>query len=86
MFRNYMYKFISRNENIFVSNESQHSTRQALNKVLHVPYTYSTQTMESITHSGTRECDTVPVNIIGCESFVAFKNRLKAHVLFISGG
>ena len=46
---NYIYKSISRNENIFVRNESQHNTRQALNEVLHVPYAHSTQTMQSIT-------------------------------------
>ena len=34
---NYIYKSISRNENIFVRYESQQNTRQALNEVLHVP-------------------------------------------------
>ena len=50
---NYIYKSISRNENIFVRNDSQHNTRQALNEVLHVPYTNSTRTVLSITYSGT---------------------------------
>ena len=83
---NYIYKSISRNENIFVRNESQHNTRQALNEVLHVPYTYSTQTMQSITYSGTRVYNTVPVKIRGCENFVTFKYRVKAHILSNNGG
>ena len=83
---NDIYKSISRNENIFVRNESQHNTRQALNEVLHVPYTHSTQTMQSITYSGTRAYNTVPVNIRRCESFVTFKYRLKAHILSNNGG
>ena len=35
---NYIYRPISRNENIFVRNESQHKNRQALNEVLHAIY------------------------------------------------
>ena len=83
---NYIYKSISRNENIFVRNESQHNTRQAANEALHIPYTHSTQTMQSITYSGTRAYNTVPVNIRRCESFVTFKYRLKAHILSNNGG
>ena len=83
---NYIYKSISRNENIFVRNESQHNTRQAVHEALHVPYTHSTQTMQSITYSGTRAYNTVPVNIRRCESFVTFKYRLKAHILSNNGG
>ena len=59
----YIYKSISRNENIFVHNEIQHNTRQALNEVFHVPYIQSSQTMQSITYSGTREYKIVTVNI-----------------------
>ena len=39
----YIYKSTSGSENIFLRNETQHNTRQTLNKILHVPYTYSTQ-------------------------------------------
>ena len=70
----------------FVRGESQHNTRQALNEVLHVPYTESTQTMKSITYSGTRVYNTVPVNIRRCGSLVAFKHRLRAHILSNNGG
>ena len=59
-------KSISRNGNIFVRYLSQHNTRQALNEVLHVPYTYSTQTMQYITYSGTKVFNTIPVNIRRC--------------------
>ena len=76
----YIYKSISRNENIFVRNQSQHNTRQALDEVLHVPYTHSTQNMQSITYSGTRAYHTVPVSIRRCESFVTFEYRLKAYI------
>ena len=86
MFCNYIYKSISRNENTFVRNESQHNTRQAVHETLHVPYTHSTQTMQSITYSGTRAYNTVPVNIRRCESFVTFKHRLEAHILSNNGG
>ena len=83
---NYVYKSVSSNGNIFVSNESQHNTKQALNEVLHVRYTYSNQTMQTITYSGTSVCNTVPVNIRICESFVTFKYRLEAHQLSNNGG
>ena len=86
MFGNYIYNSISRKENIFVRNESQHDTRQALNEVRHAPYTYSNQTMQSNTYSGTRVYNTLPVNIRRCESFVAFKYSLKAHILSNNGG
>ena len=82
----YIYKSVSSNENIFVRNGSQHSTRQALNEVLNVPYTYSTQTMQSFTYSGTRVYNNVPVNIRRRDSFVTFKYRLKAHSLSNNGG
>ena len=59
----YIYKCFSRNVNISVRTESQHNTKQALNDVLHVPYTYSSQTLQSITNSGTQVYNTVPVNI-----------------------
>ena len=83
---NYIDKSFSRNENIFVHNKSQHTTRQAVNEVLRVPYTHSTQTMQSITYSGTRAYSTAPVSIIRFESFITFKYRLKAHILSINGG
>ena len=66
----YGYNSISKIENIFVPYKSQHDTRQALNEVLHVPYTYSTKAMHSITYSGPRIFNTVPVNIRICESCV----------------
>ena len=56
----YIYKIISRNENIFVHHESQHNTRQALNQVLHFPYTYSTQTKQSFANSGTKVLNYIP--------------------------
>ena len=83
---NYIQKSISRTENIFVRNESQHNTRQTLNEVLHVLYTHSTQTMQTITYSGTRAYNSVLVNIRRCESFVTFKYRLKSHILSNNGG
>ena len=54
--------------------------RQALNQVLLVPYTYSTQTMQSSACSGTRVFNTNPVNIRRCERFVTFKYRLKVQI------
>ena len=78
---NYIYQSTSRNDNTFVRNDSQHSTRQALNYVIHVPYTHSTQTMQSYLYSGTRAYKTVTINIRRCESFVTFTYRLKAHIL-----
>ena len=56
-----------------------------LNEALHVPFTHSTQTMQSITYSGTRAYNTVPINIRRGESFVTFKFRLKAHILSNNG-
>ena len=44
-FVNVFTHLFSWNENIFVRNESEHSTGQALNENLHVPYIHSTQTM-----------------------------------------
>ena len=82
----YIYQSISRDDSIFVRNECQHNTRQALNEVLHVPYTQSNQTMQSITYSGTRAYNTIPVNIRKWESFVTFKYRLKTHILSSNGG
>ena len=82
----YIYQCILRNENIFVRTESEHNTRQALSEFLNVSYTYSTQTMQSITYSCIRVYNTVPVNIRICESFVTFKYRLKAHILSNNGG
>ena len=76
----HIYRSISRIENSLVHYESQHNTRQALNEVLHVPYTHSTQTMQSITYSGTRAYNTVPVNIR------IFKYRLNAHILHVNDG
>ena len=72
MVSNYIYESISRKENIFIRNESQHNTRQILNEVLCVPYTHSAQTMQSINYSGTISYKTVPVNIRRCQSFVTF--------------
>ena len=83
---NYIYKSIPNNENIFVRHERQHNTKQALNKVLHVRHTYSTQAKQSITYSATRVFKTVPVNIRRCEILVTFKYRLKAHILSNNGG
>ena len=59
---------------------------KSLDEAHHIPYSHSTQTMQSITYSGTREYNTVPVNIRRCESFVTFKYRLKAHILSHNGG
>ena len=77
----YIKKSLSRNENIFVRYENQHNTRWALNHALHVPYTYSIQSIQSTTYSRSRILNTVPVNIRSCECFVTFKYRLKAHIL-----
>ena len=82
----YIYKTISRNENIVVHNESKHKTRQAVNEVLHAPYAHLTQSMQSFTYSGTRAYNTVPVNIRRCESFVTFKYRQKIHISSNDGG
>ena len=81
----YICKWFSRNENIFARYESQHNTKQAVNEVLNVPYTYSTQTMQSFTYSGTRVYNNVPLNIRRCDSFVTFKYRLKASTLSNNG-
>ena len=35
MVSNYIYESISRKENIFIRNESQHNTRQAVNEAFH---------------------------------------------------
>ena len=83
---NYIYKSISRNEKILVRNESQNSTTQALNEVLHAPYTYSTQTMHFITYFGARVYNIHSVNIRRCVSLVTFKYKLKAHTLTNNGG
>ena len=83
---NYIYKSISRNENNYVRYESQHITKQALVKILHVLYTYSTKNMQSITYSGIRVFNTIPVNIRRCQSFVTMKCRLKAHIFSNNGG
>ena len=79
----FIYKSISRSEDIFVRHETQHNTRQALNQVLDVPHTHCTQTVQPITYSGPKNLNTVPVNIRRCKSFVTFKYRLKAHILSI---
>ena len=49
---------------------ARHNTRQALNELFHVPYTYSSQTVQSIKYYGTKVYNTVPVNIRSSESFV----------------
>ena len=67
------------NENIFVRNESQHNTREALKEVLHVPYTYSSQTMQSIAYSVTRVYNTVTVH---CKKFILNLPQKLGSVLF----
>ena len=83
---NYTLKYCSRNENISVHYERQHNTRQTQVQVLHVSYTYSTKSMQSITYSGTRVFNTVPVKIRRREHFVTFNFSQKAHILSKSGG
>ena len=77
----HIYKSVSRKENIFVHYESQNCTKQTLNQVLHVPHTYSIQTVRYITYSSARLIYTFPVNIRRCKSFVTLKYRLKAPIL-----
>ena len=82
----YIYKSFSRTVNTFARFESQRNTKQAVNELFQVPYTYSSQTMQSITYSTTRVYNTVPVNIRRYQRFVTFKDRLKTHILFNNGG
>ena len=70
--------------NLFQGTRISLNALTALNEVLRVPYTYSTQTTQSITYSGTRVYNTV--NIRRCKRFVTFKYRLKTHILTNNGG
>ena len=44
------------------------------------------QTRQIITYSGPRKINSVSDNIRRCESFLNFKNRLKAHISSNNGG
>ena len=78
----YILKSISSGENVLEYRETQHNTRQALSQNLHVPHAYCTQTKHFLTYIGPRFFNTVLINIRRCKSFVTFKYRLEAHILY----
>jgi len=77
---NYLRKWLMTSEDEFSLQRNSHNTRQAQKRMLSVPSTCSSQTMQSIIFSGPRNYNSLLTTIEEIRTFTSFKYRLKKHM------
>ena len=77
---NYVYKSLAKSESHFSYQINNYNTRQAQNRLLTIPFTRSSHTMKSLSLSGPRNYNALPLTVKESKTFATFKKRLRDHM------
>ena len=77
---NYVHKSLAKSESQFSYQINNYNTRQAQNRLLTIPFTRSSHTMKSLSLSGPRNYNALPLTVKESKTFATFKKRLRDYM------